>query len=39
MIKNMVDQSVEFAEKSNYPDPKELYTDNYTQEDYPFIMD
>lgn len=39
MVKNMVDQSVEFAEKSNYPDPKELYTDNYTQEDYPFIMD
>lgn len=32
-----IKQSVEFAEKSNYPDPSELYSDNYSQGDYPFL--
>lgn len=38
-IKNIVDESVKFAEESNYPDPSELFTDNYLQQDYPFIKD
>ena len=29
----------EFAEKSDFPLSSELYTDNYVQKDYPFIMD
>ncbi|MFK7978529.1 MAG: pyruvate dehydrogenase (acetyl-transferring) E1 component subunit alpha [Saprospiraceae bacterium] len=40
-IKNAVNAevaaSVKFAEESNFPDPSELYTDNYTQENYPFL--
>jgi len=36
-IKAEIDEAIEFAESSNYPDPSELYTDNYLQEDYPFI--
>jgi pyruvate dehydrogenase E1 component alpha subunit len=38
-IKKEIDNAVKFAEESEYPDPSELYTDNYTQEDYPFIKD
>lgn len=38
-IKLVIDDAVDFAENSPYPDASELYTDNYTQEDYPFIMD
>ncbi len=38
-IKEEVDECVKFAQDSPYPDPSELYTDNYTQKDYPFIMD
>lgn len=38
-IKAEIDASVEFAEQSNFPDPSELYTDNYVQKDYPYIMD
>jgi pyruvate dehydrogenase E1 component alpha subunit len=38
-VKKRVDEAIEFAESSNYPDPSELYTDNYSQEDYPFIKD
>ena len=38
-IKLIVDDAVQFAEDSPYPDPSELYTDNYLQEDYPFIED
>ncbi len=26
-----------FGENSDFPDPGELYTDNYLQEDYPFL--
>ena len=32
-----MDAAVEFAENSPFPDPSELYTDNYTQKDYPFL--
>ena len=35
----VVEDSVKFAEESNYPDPKEALTDIYVQPDYPFIMD
>jgi len=38
-IKAELDEAVKFAEDSPYPDPSELYTDNYTQKDYPFIKD
>lgn len=38
-IKLVIDDAVDFAEQSPYPDPEELYTDNYLQEDYPFIRD
>ncbi len=34
-----VDVAMEFAENSSYPVPSELYEDNYTQKDYPFITD
>jgi pyruvate dehydrogenase E1 component alpha subunit len=40
-IKARIDQEVEdsmdFAEKSPYPLPSELYDDNYTQTDYPYL--
>lgn len=38
-IKMEVEDAVKFAEESPYPDPSELYTDNYAQPDYPFIRD
>ncbi|KGE89670.1 MAG: pyruvate dehydrogenase (acetyl-transferring) E1 component subunit alpha [Phaeodactylibacter xiamenensis] len=38
-IKEEIKAAVKFAEESDYPDPSELYTDNYLQEDYPFIKD
>ena len=36
-IKVEIEAAVDFAESSPYPDPSELYTDNYLQEDYPFL--
>lgn len=39
MIKTEIDEAVAFAEAGEYPDPSELYTDNYVQPDYPFIKD
>ena len=36
-IKAEIEAAVEFAENSEYPDPSELYEDNYLQEDYPFL--
>jgi pyruvate dehydrogenase E1 component alpha subunit len=40
-IISRIDQEVEdaltFAESSDYPLPSELYDDNYTQQDYPFL--
>lgn len=38
-VKEEIDAAMQFAEESPYPDPAELYTDNYVQEDYPFIKD
>jgi len=38
-IKEEIDACVKFAEDSPFPDVSELYTDNYMQKDYPFIMD
>lgn len=38
-IKAEIDEAVQFAEASPYPDPSALYTDNYVQADYPFIKD
>ena len=38
-VKQIVDESVQFAEESPYPDPSELYKDVYVQEDYPYIIE
>ena len=38
-VKKEVKESVEFAENSPYPDPKELYEDVYKDEDYPYIIE
>ena len=38
-INAQVDESVKFAEESNYPDPSEAMRDIYAQEDYPFTID
>lgn len=36
-IKAEIDEAAQFAADSPLPDPSELYTHNYMQEDYPFI--
>lgn len=36
-IKEEIDDCVQFAENSPYPDASELYTDNYVESDYPYI--
>lgn len=38
-VKALVDESVQFADESPYPDAEELYKDVYVQEDYPFIRE
>ncbi|MGI4740158.1 MAG: pyruvate dehydrogenase (acetyl-transferring) E1 component subunit alpha [Janthinobacterium lividum] len=38
-IKGQVQESVDFAENSPYPDASELYHDVYVQQDYPYIHD
>jgi len=38
-IMKQVDEAVEFAEQSPFPDASELYHYNYVQQDYPFIKD
>ncbi|MCU0327498.1 MAG: pyruvate dehydrogenase (acetyl-transferring) E1 component subunit alpha [Chitinophagales bacterium] len=38
-IKDIVEESVEFAENSPWPSNDELYKDIYVQEDYPFLID
>ena len=35
-VKEIVDESVKFAEESPWPDPSELFKDVYVQSDYPF---
>ena len=37
-IKAEIDYAIKFAEESPFPDPTELYSDNYVQEDYPFLQ-
>jgi pyruvate dehydrogenase E1 component alpha subunit len=38
-IDKEIDDAIEFAENSPFPLPSDLYEDNYTQQDYPFITD
>jgi pyruvate dehydrogenase E1 component alpha subunit len=38
-VKDIVAESVQFAEDSDFPDAKEAYTNVYAEDDYPFIMD
>ncbi len=38
-VNKEIEAALKFAEESPMPDPSELYTDNYVQEDYPFMMD
>lgn len=38
-VKEEIDAAVKFAEDSEFPPVEEIYTDNYEQKDYPFIMD
>jgi len=38
-IKAHVQECVDFAENSNFPDPSEAYTDVYVESDYPFVID
>lgn len=38
-IKEEIEAAVQFAEASPFPDPSELYSDNYVESDYPFIRD
>src|SRR5690606_36826711 len=38
-VKKEVEESVQFAENSPYPDPKELYVDIYQEPNYPFIVE
>lgn len=38
-IISVVKESVEFAENSDYPDPSELFTDVYDEDNYPYIRD
>ncbi len=38
-VKEMVNESVKFAEDSPLPELHELYKDVYMQDDYPYIMD
>ena len=38
-VKEIVEESIKFAEASPYPDKEELYKDVYVQNDYPFIKE
>jgi len=38
-VKEIVEESVRFADESPYPDPSELYKDVYVQADYPYIIE
>lgn len=38
-VKALVEESVQFAEESPYPEAHELYEDVYMQPDYPFVKD
>ena len=36
-IKDQVQKAVDFAEESPWPEASEAYTDNYVEDDYPFV--
>ncbi|GAA5222111.1 pyruvate dehydrogenase (acetyl-transferring) E1 component subunit alpha [Membranihabitans marinus] len=36
-IKATIEEAVTFAQESPYPEPHELYDDNYVEDDYPFL--
>ena len=38
-VKAKVDEAVQFADESPYPDPSEIYTDIYKEDDYPYLKD
>ena len=38
-VKALVDESVQFAEESPYPEPEELYKDVYAEPNYPYITE
>ena len=38
-IEKIVNECVDFAEQSAFPDPSEIYTDVYAEPDYPFIKE
>ena len=38
-VKAIIDESVQFAEDSPYPEPEELFNDVYAEPNYPFITD
>lgn len=38
-IKEQVQECVDFAENSAFPNPAEAYTDVYVEHDYPFVID
>lgn len=38
-VKNEVDECVQFAEESPWPDNSEVYKDVYAEDDYPYITD
>src|ERR1017187_7969637 len=38
-VKLEVEEAVQFAEESPFPDDSEMYKDIYAEDDYPFIMD
>lgn len=38
-VAQQVEESVKFAEESNFPDPSEAFTDIYAEPNYPFIQD
>ena len=38
-VKAIIDESVQFAEESPYPEPEELFKDVYAEPNYPFITD
>ncbi|MCL4111386.1 UNVERIFIED_CONTAM: hypothetical protein GTU68_035763 [Idotea baltica] len=37
-VKAIVDEAIEFADASPFPGPSELYTDNYSEEGFPFTV-
>ena len=37
-VKKVIEESVAFAQSSPFPDPSELFTDNYVQKDFPFTV-